>query len=110
MSKETISEDLIYSAFAAAESGPGLEATAESFVDVEEYENDTMYPEFARLAAKANYPEISALFLKVAGEEKLHAKWMRALYAKIGTPKEGADTARAKKALATIKERTVTSW
>ena len=43
-------------------------------------------------------------FLKVAGEEKLHAVWLRKLYEKMGVPQRGEDTQRAIDALATIRE------
>jgi rubrerythrin len=61
-----------------------------------------MYPEFARWAEKAGYPELASLFRKVAGEEKLHAVWLRELYDDIGVPKRGEDTQRAIDALETI--------
>lgn len=99
-----ISEEMIFQCFAAAQPGGDLEASARSFVDVEEYENQVMYPEFARWARKAGKPKIAELFLKVAGEEKLHAVWLRELYSKIGTPEEGDDTIRAKDAIRVIKE------
>jgi hypothetical protein len=54
-----------------------------------------MYPEFARFAKKAGHPEIASLFLKVAGEEKAHATWMRSIYSGMGTPEAGVDTVRA---------------
>lgn len=98
-----ITEDLIFQCFAAAGAQAKAESTAESFVDVEEYENRTMYPEFSRWARKAGFPKIADLFLKVAGEEGLHAVWLRDLYKKIGAPARGADTQRAVDALATIK-------
>ena len=51
-----ITEDMIYSCFAAARQGVSLGDTAESFVDVEEYENQVMYPEFARWAPSFQVP------------------------------------------------------
>ena len=99
-----ISEEMIFECFAAARQGDNLDATAESFVDVEEYENRIMYPEFARWARQAGYPALAKLFLKVAGEEKLHAVWLRKLYEKMGVPARGEDTQRAIDALATIRE------
>jgi len=99
-----ITEKMIYECFAAARMGDCLDETAESFVDVEEYENRVMYPEFARWAEQAGYPELATLFRKVAGEEKLHAVWLRKLYDSMGTPARGADTQRAIDALATIRE------
>jgi rubrerythrin len=98
-----ITEDMIFECFAAAQQGSEASATAESFVDVEEYENQIMYPEFARWAKTAGYPELAKLFLKVAGEEKLHAVWLRELYDDIGTPARGEDTQRAIDALTTIR-------
>ena len=56
MEKPEITEDMIFACFAAAEEADDLEGTATSFVDVEEYENKIMYPEFARWAKKANRP------------------------------------------------------
>ena len=103
MSLEIINEETIFGCFAAAQKGEHLEQTAASFVDVEEYENAVMYPEFARWAKKAGYPEVAELFLKVAGEEKLHSVWLRELYKEMGTPAEGEDTARAKAIIQTIK-------
>ncbi len=103
-SHETINEESIFGCFAAAQKGEKLEQTAESFVDVEEYENQVMYPEFARWARAAGYPEVSELFLKVAGEEKLHSVWLRSLYQEMGTPPEGNDTARAKATIQVIKK------
>lgn len=103
MNNETINEETIFGCFAAAQKGERLEQTAESFVDVEEYENAVMYPEFARWARTAGYPEVAELFLKVAGEEKLHSVWLRELYQEMGKPNEGDDTARAKATIQTIK-------
>jgi len=99
-----ITEDMIYSCFAAARRGVTLNDTAESFVDVEEYENQVMYPEFARWAKQAGYPRLATLFMKVAGEEKLHAVWLRKLYDTMGVPARGEDTRRAIDALTTIRE------
>src|SRR5262245_12930698 len=98
-----ITEDMIFQCFAAANQEAKADATAESFVDVEEYENQIMYPEFSRWARAAGYPQVAELFLKVAGEEKLHAVWLRDLYQKHGTPRRGEDTQRAVDALRTIK-------
>jgi rubrerythrin len=98
-----ITEDMIFECFAAARQGSDLSATAESFVDVEEYENQIMYPEFARWAQQAGYPKLATLFRKVAGEEKLHAVWLRELYQRMGTPERGEDTQRAIDALTTIR-------
>lgn len=103
MSKPEITEDMIFECFAAAREASALEATAASFVDVEEYENQIMYPEFARWADTAGEPELASLFRKVAGEEKLHAVWLRELYDDIGTPARGDDTQRAIDALTTIR-------
>jgi len=99
-----ITEDMIFSCFAAARQGTDLDETAASFVDVEEYENQVMYPEFARWARQAGYPKLATLFMKVAGEEKLHAVWLRKLYDSMGIPARGADTRRAIDALTTIRE------
>lgn len=99
-----ITEEMIFECFAAARQSDCLNKTAESFVDVEEYENQVMYPEFARWARQAGYPKLASLFLKVAGEEKLHAVWLRKLYDTMGTPARGEDTQRAIDALATIAE------
>lgn len=104
MNRCEITEDTIYQCFAAASSGRDLGETATSFVDVEEYENQVMYPEFSRWARKAGYPKIAELFLKVAGEEKLHATWLRKLYQDMGTPSRGEDTQRAIDALNTIQK------
>ncbi len=97
-----ISEDMIFQCFAAARQMEECGKTAESFVDVEEYENQIMYPEFARWAETAGYPELAKLFRRVAGEEKLHAVWMRQLYDTMGLPARGEDTQRAMDALNTI--------
>jgi rubrerythrin len=104
MSQTEITEEMIFACFAAARQDSRLEQTAESFVDVEEYENQIMYPEFARWAEKAGHPDLARLFRKVAGEEKLHAVWLRELYDEIGVPSRGEDTQRAIDALATIRE------
>ena len=98
-----ITEAMIFECFAAARQGESQEATAASFVDVEEYENQIMYPEFARWARQAGYPDLAKLFLKVAGEEKLHAVWLRKLYDKMGVPTRGEDTQRAIDALDQIR-------
>jgi rubrerythrin len=98
-----ITEEMIFECFAAARRGEDLHTTAESFVDVEEYENQVMYPEFARWAEQAGYPRLATLFRKVAGEEKLHAVWLRGLYDTMGTPARGEDTRRAIDALTTIR-------
>ena len=103
MQKPEITEDMILECFAAAKPCEDSRETAESFIDVEMYENQVMYPEFARWAEKAGYPELASLFRKVAGEEKLHAIWLRELYDDIGTPAHGEDTERAITALKTIR-------
>ena len=95
MNKPEITEDMIFGCFAAAKQASDLQGTAASFVDVEEYENKIMYPEFARWAKKANRPDLARLFTKVAGEEGLHAHWLRELHADMGTPERGEDTERA---------------
>ena len=102
MTKPEITEEMIFACFAAAQQSPDLATTAESFVDVEEYENQVMYPAFANWASQAGYPELARLFRKVAGEEKLHAVWLRELYDDIGVPERGEDTQRAVDALETI--------
>lgn len=102
MQQPQITEDMIFECFAAAIPSDDSYETAESFVDVEMYENQVMYPEFARWAAKAGYPKLASLFRKVAGEEKLHAIWLQELYSDMGTPKRGEDTDRAITALKTI--------
>lgn len=102
MSQPEISEDMIFACFAAAKQESRSQQTAESFVDVEEYENQIMYPEFARWAEKAGHPDLAQLFRRVAGEEKLHAVWLRELYDDIGVPSRGEDTQRAIDALTTI--------
>jgi rubrerythrin len=103
MTQNEITEDMIFQCFAAARQDADMARTAESFVDVEEYENRIMYPEFARWAEKAGRPDLARLFRKVAGEEKLHAVWLRELYDDIGVPARGEDTQRAVDALETIK-------
>mgnify|MGYP001820546397 FL=1 len=103
MSMTEITEEMIWECFAAAQQSPEAARTAESFVDVEEYENQIMYPEFARWARSAGYPQLASLFMKVAGEEKLHAVWLRELYEDIGVPSRGEDTQRAVDALTTIR-------
>ncbi len=103
MSMPEITEDMIFECFAAARKSDDMGKTASSFVDVEEYENEIMYPEFARWASKAGHPDLAKLFRKVAGEEKLHAVWLRELYSDIGTPERGEDTQRAIDALETIR-------
>lgn len=103
MTKPEITESMIFECFAAAQQGDNMDQTAASFVDVEEYENQIMYPEFARWAETAGYPELASLFRKVAGEEKLHAVWLRELYDEMGTPSRGEDTQRAIDALEAIR-------
>ena len=103
MSKPEISESMIFECFAAAQQMEDIEQTAASFVDVEDYENQIMYPEFARWAEKAGQPQLASLFRKVAGEEKLHAVWLRELYQDMGQPARGEDTERAIDALKTIR-------
>jgi len=103
MTKPEITEDMIFQCFAAAQQSSDMSVTAESFVDVEEYENQIMYPEFARWAEKAGHPKLASLFRKVAGEEKLHAVWLRELYTDMGVPSRGEDTQRAIDALTTIR-------
>lgn len=99
-----ITEDMIFQCFAAAQQSEDRALTAESFIDVEEYESQVMYPEFARWAAQAGHPKLATLFRKVAGEEKLHSVWLRALYDEIGIPARGEDTQRAVDALQTIQQ------
>jgi rubrerythrin len=50
MATQEITEDMIFQCFAAAQQSQDMSRTAESFVDVEEYENQVMYPEFAPIA------------------------------------------------------------
>lgn len=102
MKKPEITEAMIFECFAAATPCEDSRKTAQSFIDVEMYENQVMYPEFARWAEKAGYPKLASLFRKVAGEEKLHALWLKELYDDIGTPTRGEDTQRAITALETI--------
>jgi rubrerythrin len=102
MTTTAITEEMIFQCFAAAQQSDDTAKTAESFIDVEEYENRVMYPEFARWAEKAGHPRLATLFRKVAGEEKLHAVWLRDLYDEIGAPPRGEDTQRAVDALSTI--------
>jgi rubrerythrin len=104
MQQPQITEDMILECFAAATPCADSRQTAESFVDVEMYENQVMYPEFARWAEKAGYPKLATLFRKVAGEEKLHAVWLQELYDDMGTPARGEDTERAITALQTIRD------
>lgn len=103
MTNLDITEDMIFECFAAARQSQDTHTTAQSFVDVEEYENQVMYPEFARWAEKAGHPRLASLFRKVAGEEKLHAIWLRELYTEMGIPARGEDTRRAIDALNTIR-------
>ncbi len=103
MKHPEITEDMIFQCFSAAQRCTDQHGTAASFVDVEEYENQIMYPEFARWAEKAGQRDLARLFRKVAGEEKLHAVWLRELYDDIGVPPRGEDTQRAIDALETIK-------
>ena len=103
MTQPEITEAMIFECFAAAQQSDDMSQTAASFVDVEEYENQIMYPEFARWAEKAGHPELASLFRKVAGEEKLHAVWLRELYQDMGQPARGEDTERAIEALKTIR-------
>lgn len=86
MNNPEITEAMIFECFAAAQQKGNTDQTAASFVDVEEYENQVMYPEFARWAEKAGHPDLASLFRKVAGEEKLHAVWLRALYSDLDNP------------------------
>ena len=104
MQEPQITEDMIFECFAAASPSADSRETAASFIDVEMYENQVMYPEFARWAIKAGYPKLASLFRKVAGEEKLHAVWLRELYVDMGTPVRGEDTDRAISALKTIRD------
>ena len=103
MENPAITDDMIFACFAAASRHADCARTAESFVDVEEYENQIMYPEFARWAEQAGYPGLAKLFRRVAGEEKLHAVWLRGHYADMGVPGRGEDTQRAIDALQTIR-------
>ncbi len=104
LNNKEITEDMIFQCFAAAKQCENRGETAASFIDVEEYEAQVMYPEFARWATKAGHPKLATLFRKVAGEEKLHSVWLRALYDDIGVPVHGEDTQRAIDALQTIRE------
>mgnify|MGYP001816865902 CR=1 FL=1 len=56
MTKPEITEAMIFECFAAAQQSDDMVQTAASFVDVEEYENQIMNPEFARWAEKAGHP------------------------------------------------------
>ena len=104
MSKPEITEDMIFECFAAAQQSADSTETAKSFVDVEEYENQIMYPEFARWAKKAGYPKLATLFMKVAGEEKLHSVWLRELYQEMGQPARGEDARGVAEGVALVEE------
>jgi rubrerythrin len=59
---------MIFDCFAAACKSNDMAKTAESFVDVEEYENRVMYPEFARWASKVGTPSWQHCFAKWRGK------------------------------------------
>lgn len=69
--------DAIERFFREAEVGLTVADNFRAGVEVEEYENDSLYSGFSRVARAAGYEDLANLFAKVAGEEKLHAVWMR---------------------------------
>ncbi|MCA1811571.1 MAG: hypothetical protein LC623_06120 [Halobacteriales archaeon] len=69
--------DAIERFFREAEVGLTVADNFRAGVEVEEYENDSLYAGFATVARAAGYTDLANLFTKVAGEEKLHAVWMR---------------------------------
>lgn len=69
--------DAIERFFREAEVGLTIADNFRAGVEVEEYENESLYTGFSKVARAAGYPSIANLFAKVAGEEKLHALWMR---------------------------------
>ncbi|MES2154699.1 MAG: ferritin family protein [bacterium] len=69
--------DAIERFFREAEVGITIADNFRAGVEVEEYENDSLYTGFSKVARAAGYEDLANLFAKVAGEEKLHAIWMR---------------------------------
>ncbi|HLF16067.1 MAG TPA: ferritin family protein [Candidatus Thermoplasmatota archaeon] len=69
--------DAIERFFREAEAGVTIADNFRAGVEVEEYENDSLYSGFSKVARAAGYEDLANLFTKVAGEEKLHAVWMR---------------------------------
>jgi rubrerythrin len=69
--------DAIERFFREAEVGITIADNFRAGVEVEEYENDSLYSGFSKVARAAGYEDLANLFTKVAGEEKLHAVWMR---------------------------------
>ncbi|MHB1260440.1 MAG: ferritin family protein [Thermoplasmatota archaeon] len=69
--------DAIERFFREAEVGITIADNFRAGIEVEEYENDSLYTGFSKVARAAGYDDLANLFAKVAGEEKLHAVWMR---------------------------------
>lgn len=69
--------DAIERFFREAEVGITIADNFRAGVEVEEYENDSLYSGFSKVAKAAGYPDIAGLFAKVAGQEKMHAEWMK---------------------------------
>lgn len=69
--------DAIERFFREAEAGLTIADNFRAGVEVEEYENESLYSGFAKVAKAAGYNDLARLFAKVAGEEKLHAEWMK---------------------------------
>ena len=68
--------------FPAGVVGTTLENLAEAAAG-ENYEQTTMYPEFAAIAREEGFPDIAGIFLAIAVAEKQHEKRYRALMANI---------------------------
>ena len=72
----------ITASFPAGVIGTTLENLGEAAAG-ENYEQTTMYPEFAKIAREEGFPDIADVFMAIAVAEKQHEKRYRALMANI---------------------------
>lgn len=96
--------DAIERFFREAEVGLTIADNFRAGVEVEEYENDSLYSGFSKVARAAGYPDIADLFHKVAGQEKMHAEWMVEADPSLATKTLGPDAPPSEAAAAIRKQ------
>lgn len=84
--------DAIERFFREAEVGLTVADNFRAGVEVEEYENDSLYSGFSKVAKAAGYGQIADLFNKVAAQEKMHAEWMKEADPSLATATLGPDS------------------
>jgi rubrerythrin len=105
MSKPPITLAMVYECFASALPGEGRAEDVLRSLDVDDYQDWVMYPEFARWAEQAGQPQFAGLFRKVGGQDRLHPIWLRELYRRLGETERGDEDQRAVEAIMAIRAR-----